>query len=330
MTHIDRLAELKHWLGQIVGSRDFTVQPASEDASFRRYFRVKVGDESYIVMDAPPTLEDCRDFVKIAKLLESHGLHVPHIFNADLTQGFLLLSDLGDTLYLSRLNRNSVDTLYGDALDALLSIQTCTPHTELPPYDATLLDREMALFRDWFLLTHLQLTLDTDAESIITETFTQLRASALVQPQVFVHRDYHSRNLMVTDINNPGILDFQDAVSGPISYDLVSLLRDCYIAWPDSQIDRWVTDYHARLLTHKLIDADYPLFKKWFDWMGMQRHLKAIGIFSRLKHRDGKNGYLKDIPRTLDYVLAVCTHYPELGAFGELLHRLRIRESLST
>lgn len=324
MKDIERFNALKSWLMTIYSRQDFTVQPASEDASFRRYFRVYLGNTTYIAMDAPPQLEDSESFVNVDTLLETHQLHVPHIFAADLTQGFILLSDLGSSAYLDKLSSDSADRLYGEALDALFIMQTRVPHDPLPPYDAALLNREMALFQDWFLRTHLALELDADAESTLAGTFQYLAENALAQPKVFVHRDFHSRNLMVTDHNNPGILDFQDAVSGPITYDLVSLLRDCYIAWPDSRVYAWVAAYHDRLVEHGFIDTDYARFQQWFDGMGMQRHLKAVGIFSRLKHRDGKNGYLKDIPRTLGYVANVCKRYPPLEPFARLMQRLNI------
>lgn len=326
MRDTDRFNALKVWVSTLQGGQNFTIQPASEDASFRRYFRIHIGNTTYIAMDAPPQYEDSNSFVDIDKLLEAYQLHVPHIYNADLTQGFILLSDLGSTAYLDKLNAGTVDGLYGDALDALFAIQTRVPHDKLPPYDNALLNREMALFRDWFLQTHLGLVLDTATEVILNDTFQCLTENALAQPLVFVHRDYHSRNLMVTGHNNPGILDFQDAVSGPVTYDLVSLLRDCYIAWPDSQVYAWAEAYHSRLVQHGLLNIDYAQFQQWFDGMGMQRHLKAIGIFSRLKHRDGKGGYLKDIPRTLSYVLNMCRRYPQLEPFSRLMQRLRVDE----
>lgn len=329
MKNIDRFNALEAWLTAIHGEQRFAIQPASEDASFRRYFRVHLGNTTYVVMDAPPQLEDSRNFVDIDKLLEAHQVHVPHIFHVDLTQGFILLSDFGSTAYLDKLDAGNVDRLYGDALFALFNIQTRVPHAGLPLYDDTLLNREMALFHDWFLRTHLALKLDADAETTLNNTFQYLSENALAQPRVFVHRDYHSRNLMITGSNNPGILDFQDAVSGPVTYDLVSLLRDCYIAWPDSQVYAWLAAYHGRLVQHGFLDSDYAQFQQWFDEMGIQRHLKAIGIFSRLQHRDGKGGYLKDIPRTLGYILDTCRRYPALEPFERLMQRLRVAELVS-
>jgi len=325
----ERLQLLKKWLAIHLDPRGLVVKRASEDASFRRYFRVWSGDATYIAMDAPPANENCVPFISVARRLESHGLNVPHIFQEDTQQGFLLLSDLGNVSYLSKLDAKTVNDLYGDALATLLKMQAEVPAEGLPPYDDKLLRFEMSLFVDWFLLQHLKLKLAPEQEKIIADTFGQLAASALEQPRVFVHRDYHSRNLMVTPERNPGILDFQDAMDGPVTYDLVSLLRDCYIAWPKVQIEQWVTGYHDELARAGRIQADLPRFRRWFDWMGMQRHLKATGIFSRLRYRDRKPGYMKDIPRTMNYVFEVCEQYPELQPFRELLDRLLIRERLS-
>jgi hypothetical protein len=325
----DRLQQLKKWLSEHLDSRGIVVKRASEDASFRRYFRVWSGDTTYIAMDAPPNNENCVPFINIALRLEQHGLNVPHIFQQDAAQGFLLLSDLGNTSYLSKLDAKTVGVLYGDALAALLKMQAEVPADGLPPYDDKLLRLEMSLFVDWFLLHHLKLKLTPEHEAVIADTFNLLAANALEQPRVFVHRDYHSRNLMVTSGNNPGILDFQDAMHGPVTYDLVSLLRDCYIAWPKVQLEQWVTQHHEGLIRAGLVKASLPQFRQWFDWMGMQRHLKAIGIFSRLRYRDHKPGYIKDIPRTMNYVFEVCEQYPRLQAFKELLDRLLIRERLS-
>ena len=324
----DRYTALQNWLSRECDKPYSEITTASEDASFRRYFRTYIGDTSYIIMDAPPPQENCRPFVTIATLLEKHNLHVPHIYSADIERGFLLLSDLGDTAYLKQLNQETADWLYGDALNALFKIQTEVPSDKLPPYDDALLSQEMELFREWFLQRHLKLILDEHSHEVLTTTFRQLTKSALEQPTVFVHRDYHSRNLMISD-DNPGILDFQDAVRGPVTYDLVSLLRDCYISWPEDKVTSWVNKHHDRLVSHGYIDADYSQFKVWFDLMGMQRHLKAIGIFSRLKHRDGKGGYIKDIPRTMEYVMSVCGNYPELREFKELMKQLDIPAKLA-
>lgn len=325
----ERLQLLKKWLAVHLQPKGLVVKRASEDASFRRYFRVWSGDATYIAMDAPPQNENCVPFINVARRLESHGLNVPHIFQQDTAQGFLLLGDLGSVSYLSKLDAKTVNALYGDALAALLKMQTQVPAEDLPPYDDKLLRFEMSLFVDWFLAQHLKLKLAPEHERVLADTFGLLAQSALEQPRVFVHRDYHSRNLMVTTENNPGILDFQDAMHGPVTYDLVSLLRDCYIAWPKVQVEQWLERHHEELMRAGLVQADLSQFRRWFDWMGMQRHLKAIGIFARLNYRDRKPGYIKDIPRTINYVFEVCEQYPQLAPFREMLDRLLIRERLS-
>lgn len=317
-----RLDELTRWLRQDVGLPSFEIAPASSDASFRRYFRVRYAGHSRIVMDAPPDKENCHPFVNIARAFHERGLHVPEVLHANLERGFLLLSDLGDRQYLGELNTHSADQLYGDALRALQQLQRpgAPDNGLLPAYDLPLLMREMALFRDWFMTQHLGIALDATLITTLELTFGLLAHSALAQPQVWVHRDYHSRNLMFTEHNNPGVLDFQDAVIGAVTYDVVSLLRDCYIAWPREQVEEWVRRYHADATQAGILSgASTAQFLRWFDLMGVQRHLKAIGIFARLNIRDGKPGYLKDIPRTLDYVLDVSSRYPELDKFHQLL-----------
>ena len=325
-----RLEQLNRWLADELGLPDYTIAPASADASFRRYFRVNFAGESriaVIAMDAPPEKEDSRPFVSVGSALFEAGLHVPQILEHDLEQGFLLLSDLGSTPYLDALNEQSVWRLYGDAMGALAVMQTCVQSDDLPVYDEALLHREMALFPDWFLTTHLGLTLSDQEQQLLADSFALLVESALAQPQAFVHRDYHSRNLMVCG-HNPGIIDFQDAVHGPITYDLVSLLRDCYIAWPRQQVEEWVQGYHDIALDHGILRQPMSAqFLRWFDLMGVQRHLKAIGIFARLNHRDGKPGYLNDIPRTLAYLEEVSDRYPELSAFAEFLKE-RVRPAM--
>jgi N-acetylmuramate 1-kinase len=311
-----RLTALTAWAARVLDDPRCAIRPASADASFRRYFRVTDGNgASFIAMDAPPDREDSRPYVRIARRLRALGLNVPEIVAEDLSQGFLLITDLGDRLYLQALNESTVEPLYADALAALLRLQsgTADDNTFLPPYDAALLQREMELFREWYLGRHLELEPSAEQHALLDGAFASLTASALEQPTVWVHRDYHSRNLMVTPYANPGILDFQDAVQGPITYDLVSLLRDCYIAWPRERVEGWARRHLAAARTAGLaVSADDVQFLRWFDWMGVQRHLKAIGIFARLNHRDGKPGYLKDIPRTLGYVVDVTERYPEL------------------
>ena len=319
----ERLEKLKHWLESELDFSEYTLSPASADASFRRYFRVTRDGESFIVMDAPPDREDSRPFIRIAKMFFDIGINVPEVIDENLEQGFLLLSDLGSSLYLDALNDASVERLYGDALSALATIQAGIPDDgALPAYDRTLLLNEMALFREWLVGKHLGVELASARTDMLDAVFRLLADNALAQPQVCVHRDYHSRNLMVTGRNNPGILDFQDAVVGPVTYDLVSLLRDCYIAWPRAQVEDWALGYQQLALQSGVLREEHEdpvTFLRWFDLMGVQRHLKAAGIFARLNHRDGKPGYMGDIPRTLGYVLEVAKRYDELAAFGEFI-----------
>lgn len=319
---MERFRQMEQWIEQSITEQGYSITPASSDASFRRYFRVNGVNTSYIVMDAPPEQEDCRPFIAIAAAFDALGLRVPKVLASDLKQGFLLLDDLGAVNYLDRLNDDTVDRLYGDALSALAALQALghPENTLLPAYDQHLLDREMALFPEWFLSRHLGLTLSDADQSMLHTAFTHLTQAALEQPKVWVHRDYHSRNLMVLDSHNPGILDFQDAVVGPVTYDLVSLLRDCYIAWPQQRVEAWAIGYLD--LAHQmgiLQDIEASQFLRWFDLMGVQRHLKAIGIFARLNHRDGKPNYLGDIPRTLGYVTEVSARYPELTALHDFI-----------
>ncbi len=321
MTDRERL--MREWLGVVLPAAPARIVPASSDASFRRYFRVWGEDgQTYIIMDAPPEQEDCRPFVAIAQSLRDLGLNAPEVLTGDLDWGLLLLTDLGSRQYLTELDERNAPRLYGDALEALARLQLGgDPGSPLlPPYDSALLHQEMDLFRSWFLSHLLGLELCEEEHQTLDHAFALLADNALEQPRVWVHRDYHSRNLMVTDPDNPGVLDFQDAVVGAVTYDLVSLLRDCYIAWPRAQVEIWALDYRARLRASGmsgLDDADQ--FLRWFDLMGVQRHLKAIGIFARLNLRDGKPGYLRDIPRTLSYVLEVTDRYPELAGLRGLL-----------
>lgn len=316
-----RLIDLQQWLRSDLGIAFDKIEPASGDASFRRYFRISHDDESLIVMDAPPEKEDCVPFINIANALLKTGLNVPRVLQKNLEQGFLLLSDLGSVQYLEQLNSKSAERLYGDAFDALLLMHRDTEnHAHLPPYDHALLIKEMELMREWYLEKNLNVTLSAQQHRVLDDAFELLAQSALTQPQVLVHRDYHSRNLMVVDKDNPGVLDFQDAVIGAITYDLVSLLKDCYIEWPREQVLNWVRRYHQRLLSNHIIeDVSETQFIKWFDFMGVQRHLKVLGIFSRLNIRDNKPGYLKDIPRTLGYAQDTCKRYKQLEPLAKLL-----------
>jgi aminoglycoside/choline kinase family phosphotransferase len=317
----ERLKQLNHWLRHDLGLPEYEIAPASSDASFRRYFRVRFGDESRIAMDAPPEKEAVEPFIRVAEMFRGYGLHVPHILERDPRGGFLLLSDLGSEQYLQRLDESTVGWMYSDAMEALAALQAQGPREAdiLPYYTRELLNREMELFRIWFLGRHLGLELTGTEQDLLNDAFAVLADNALEQPTVTVHRDYHSRNLMVTE-PNPGILDFQDAVIGPLTYDLVSLLRDCYIAWPRKWVEQWALGFHDLVLGAGVTDVrDQGVFLRWFDLMGVQRHLKAIGIFARLNHRDGKSGYLGDIPRTLGYVVEVAGRYPQLEDLRQFL-----------
>lgn len=308
-----RQDQLKIWLHeQLPGctgfeSSEWQLVPVSGDASFRRYFRVISGAKSWIAVDAPPDKEDSRPFIAVAETLADQGVTVPDVHKYDLQLGFMLLGDLGDDLYLGQLNEQNADKLYTDALNELFLIQQCQDLKQgsLPLYDHALLSREVELFREWFLGKLLGVELTEADHFEIDRLFHYVIDCALEQPAVFVHRDFHSRNIMYREGATPGIIDFQDAVSGPVTYDLVSLFRDCYIAWPDEQVYHWVEQYRQRLISNGRMMPDSSHFQRWFDLMGAQRHLKAIGIFSRLLIRDGKAGYLDDIPRTFSYLLAV-------------------------
>lgn len=319
-----RVDAIRHWIENDLGIAHYQLEVASADASFRRYFRLLTANTSKIVMDAPPEKEDCTSFVKVANLIEAAGVQAPHIFSFNEPQGFMLLSDLGSTAYLEKLNEASVDSLYTDAIRAIVSMQDIK--ADLPAYDAELLQFEMSLFKDWYLVKHLGIDLTAPQSTLLTQTFDYLTESAIQQDTVFVHRDFHSRNLMMTESSNPGVIDFQDAVNGPASYDLVSLIKDCYIAWPRAKQIQWIDLYLQ--LSKRSIDRE--IFIKYLDLMGMQRHLKAIGIFARLNHRDAKPAYLNDIPRTMTYVLDVCKKYSELSAFYELLHTLGVKADPDT
>jgi len=313
-----RILTLLDWLENDLLLTVVNFQPASSDASFRRYFRVTTPENTLIVMDAPPDKEKLDSFIKVAGLMTQAGVNVPTIYQQNKADGFLLLEDFGEHIFLNLLSNNTADDLYQQALDSLWQLQQHRPilQADLPYYNEELLQRELNIFDEWFL----QAWLDIDIpEDIWQDLQKYLINSALSQPVCCVHRDYHSRNLMLTAENQLGVIDFQDAVIGPITYDLVSLLRDCYITWPQEKIIGWLYPYQQKLLQAGLIDCDIVQFTQWFDLMGLQRHLKAIGIFSRLHLRDNKSGYLGDIPRTLNYVSQVCLNYPELADFNDFL-----------
>ncbi len=315
-----RAQVIQHWLVHDL-SLDFEhLTSASSDASFRRYFRIATPNQSYIVMDAPPERENIQPFIKVAGIMREAGVNVPEIHAYDVTQGIMLLEDFGSISLLQQLDSHNADSLYQDAWKHLLNLQMHShsqlDELDLPEYDAAFFERELTIFYEWFLGNYLGIAIP---EAVKNQLNKLLIDSALEQPKTCVHRDFHSRNLMVLTENNPGVIDFQDAVIGPISYDLVSLLKDCYINWPTEQVDRWREQYLQRLQQLNLVQCDSATFKRWFDWMGLQRHLKAIGIFSRLYLRDGKSGYLQDIPRTLRYVADVTEGYPELADFKNYL-----------
>ncbi len=314
----ERLQMLRDWLQLDLSLTIDDLVPASEDASFRKYFRIISGQKTYIVMDAPPEKENCGPFLDVSERLQRCGTNAPEVYAKDLERGFLLLSDLGTELYLDKLSGNNADQLYRDAITALLKMQFHASVEKLPDYSEKLLMQEMALFRDWLLDKHLGSPLTGKSLKQLEDLFVLLIESAKSQPQVFVHRDYHSRNLILNR-NNPGIIDYQDAVLGPLSYDLVSLLKDCYIKWPQSRVQKWSGDYYRQLVSNYDVQLSAESFKRCFDLMGVQRHLKASGIFARLNHRDHKPGYLQDIPRTLSYIVDLEGVYPELEHLIDLL-----------
>ncbi|WP_281915870.1 aminoglycoside phosphotransferase family protein [Caldimonas thermodepolymerans] len=324
-----RRAAFEHWIARLGrhGIDPQSVRSASADASFRRYFRVDGGTRSYIVMDAPPAHEDCRPFVKVAGLLRGAGLNAPQVLEWDEAAGFMLLSDLGSTTYLAQLDAGSAPGLYDDATSALVRMQQIDAEHEVPPYDEALLTRELQLFPDWYIDRHSGLQLSAREQEQLQRSFALILRVCLAQPRVLVHRDYHSRNLMVSgpvgSPENPGILDFQDAVWGPITYDLVSLLRDAYIEWEEEQQIDWAVRYWEKARKAGLpVAADFGEFWRDFEWMGLQRHLKVLGIFCRLNYRDGKDGYLKDLPLVWRYAHRVATRYSVLTPLARLLERL--------
>ena len=327
-----RRSELHDFVAAQFPQHDFTLAPASADASFRSYWRVDANGETRIVMDAPPDKENIAPWLDIGARLRDAGLHAPEVFAVDHARGFILMEDLGNRTYLPELNTATADALYGDALDALLIMQTSVSPEDLPAFDEALLRTGMENLPAWFFDRHLGFVPDDDDRASIEAAFALLVANARAQPQVFVHRDFHSRNLMIvgepglgtrnSGLGKPGIIDFQGALHGPIAYDLVSLLRDCYVAWPRERVDAWMRDYHQRLCAASAIDVDAVTFRRWFDLIGLQRHTRLLGQFCRLNYRDGKPVYLNDLPLTLRYVLDVARGYPELAAFADLIERV--------
>ncbi|MCX7203641.1 MAG: phosphotransferase [Burkholderiales bacterium] len=325
-----RLDLLQVWLQQQhpdLGLRLDSIRPASSDASFRRYFRVDAAAStggSLIVMDAPPPMEDCAPFVHAAGVFARSRISVPRIVATDLTQGLLLLEDFGSVTYLEQLDAQRAPALYQDALRALVMLQLDSRDNSFAPYDHARLLAELELFAQWYVARHLGVTLSPSERQMLDDTFEQIVQCALAQPRVHVHRDYHSRNLMVLpDARNPGVLDFQDALYGPITYDLVSLLRDAYIRWEEEQVLDWAIRYwELARKAHLPVPSDFGAFYRDFEWMGLQRHLKVLGIFARLYHRDGKDRYLADLPLVLRYVREVAGRYVALKPLALLLDRL--------
>lgn len=319
----DRFSIISNFLAGCWPDQSYQMQAISGDASFRRYFRIKQQAKSYILMDSPPALEDGERFVAVQQAFADAGLRVPAIMHTDLTQGLLLLEDLGDVLLLSQLTLDNASKWYRSALQPLTQIRqiSATSQGPLAAFDRAFLLREMQIFIDWFVKVHLQLELSSAELAILQQTFDMLAASALEQPQAGMHRDYHARNLMLLAGNQLAVIDFQDIVTGPVSYDAVSLLKDCYIRWPAALVTLLRDEFFAELQQQKVLDAqwDKTRFAQSFDWMGLQRHIKVCGIFCRLYHRDQKAGYLADLPRVLEYLLDVAQAYPQLASFHTLI-----------
>ncbi|HET7921844.1 MAG TPA: phosphotransferase [Gammaproteobacteria bacterium] len=309
---------MRDWVTTQLDGADFDMESASADASFRRYFRITTANDSVIVMDAPPPQEDCRPYVRVAGLLHAAGIHAPRILAQDVEHGFLLLSDLGTQTYLDVLDEGNADALFDDALTTLCKWQAASREDLLPPYDRALLRRELELFPEWYLTRHLGIVLSSTQRSVLDRVFDLLEESALRQPQVFVHRDYMPRNLM-RSTPNPGVLDFQDAVHGPITYDVVSLFRDAFLSWDESRVAAWCTRYRESAGRAGLPVQAEPEFTRALDWMGMQRHLKVLGIFARIRYRDGKPQYLADAPRFLNYLRVIGARYREFTPLLRLL-----------
>lgn len=319
---MQRLESLRHWLGSVLGGQAFELEPASADASFRRYFRVQAAGRSWVVMDAPPDREDCRPFVNVAGLMRDAGLHVPEVVAQDFAQGFLLLSDLGPRTYLQALGDSDPAPLFRDAIAALVRWQSASRPGVLPDYSEAVLRAELELFPEWYVGRHLGVVLAPQERQSLDAVFDKILASNLAEPRVFVHRDYMPRNLMVSS-PNPGVLDFQDAVYGPISYDIACLYRDAFVSWEEAEVlDGTIRYWEAARRQGLPVRPDFSDFWRDVEWMGVQRHLKVLGIFARIRHRDGKPAYLEDAPRFLGYVRHACNRYGELAPLGKLLDRL--------
>ena len=321
-----RAEQLRKWLAARLEGTAFTLKPASTDASFRRYFRVTSGHRSWIAMDAPPEREDCRPFVHVAGLLRAAGVNAPRIEAQDIERGFLLLTDFGDTPYLAALKTDDADRLIGDAIDSLIRWQLASRDGVLPPYDEARLRQESDLFAEWYVARHLGVTLASAQREALSGVLTAIIGRSLAQGVVYVHRDYMPRNLMVTE-PNPGVIDFQDAVYGPVSYDMVSLTRDAYLSWEEERVIDWAVRYWEKAKRAGLpVAPDFGAFYGDFEWMGLQRHLKVLGIFARLHYRDGKAGYLEDTPRFVAYARTVAERYRELAPLARLFDQLEQRQ----
>jgi aminoglycoside/choline kinase family phosphotransferase len=319
----DRAAARLAWTRNALGDDSLELVSASSDASFRSYWRTHHNGKSWVVMDSPPAQEDPRPWLDIGEQLAAAGVHVPAVYAKDLDQGFLLIEDFGSALYLPALNDDTADRLYGDAMNALLLMQTRMSHADLPLFDRERLVSGLEVMPEWFLTRHLGHTPSCGEWDVLEAAFSVIIRNALEQPRRFVHRDYHSRNLLIVDDNNPGVIDFQGALSGPITYDLASLLRDAYIVWPRERVEGWVESYRQRLLQAGVIDETISRehFLRWFDLTGLHRHVRVLGQFYRLWYRDGKPGYLADVPTVYHYVVSVAERYPELADFVALLKR---------
>jgi len=323
---VTRELQITEWLNNILKNQEYTIKPASSDASFRRYFRIVSSNQSYILMDAPPEKENSKPFVEIANVLFNAGLNVPKIHKADFKKGFLLLSDLGNKTYLDELNQQNASLLYRDAYLALIKIQKNADTQSLKPYNDSLLMKELSLFPDWYLKLHKSYQMNDSEKNILGLTFDLLIKNINSHTQVFVHRDFHSRNLMFCNGDlgeNPGILDFQDAVKGSIVYDLVSLFKDAYIVWKEEEIMDWLIRYWEKAKQNKLkVQDDFAEFYRDFEWMGVQRHLKVLGIFARLNYRDHKANYLSDLPAVENYLRRACERYKDLHPLLKLMNKL--------
>ena len=325
----------KIWLSEVFGNKSFNVTPLRNDASFRCYFRVHNLKQSYVLMVAPPAKENCQRFIDITKRLTLANVRVPAIYADNVAEGYLLLEDFGDVLLLDALHNNindstHIDTLYQSTIDTLIDIQIAS-HDQLETFDSKMQMEEMQMFVDWYCIKHLGIEFSQEQEQILKQFFLTLIESATNQPQVFVHRDYHSRNLMVLDANGKqgiGIIDYQDAVYGPVTYDLVSLLKDCYITWPDHKVASLIDYYLASFAAKRVAEMPHKIFIQWFNWMGIQRHLKAVGTFARLHHRDGKDAYLDSIPPTLKYIRRMLKQYAVFSDVEKIFHEHLPTQSL--